>query len=84
MPSVQVGWAYEMLDTRARTSASFLGVPGSGFAVSTASFGRSTLVAGVQATLETGTPLQLFASYTAALNSNATAQTVTAGLRYTW
>ncbi len=84
VPSVRVGWGYEMLDTRARTTASFLGVPGSGFDVSTPSLGRSTLVVGAQAALDTGTALQLFASYTAALNSNATAQTVTAGLRYTW
>jgi|GEM_PF-6083964 len=84
VPSVRAGWGYEMLDTRVRTTASFLGVPGSGFDVSTPSLGRNTLVVGAQAALDTGTALQLFASYTAALNSNATAQTVTAGLRYTW
>ncbi len=84
VPSVQLGWAYEMLDTRARATAGFLAVPGSGFAVSTAAVGRNSLVVGTRAALETGTRLQLFASYTAAINSNAMAQTVSAGLRYTW
>lgn len=84
VPSVQVGWAYEMLDTNARVSASFLGVPGSGFVVSNPAFGRNALVVGAQATLETGSPLQVFAGYAAALNSNATTQAITAGLKYTW
>jgi outer membrane autotransporter protein len=84
VPSVQVGWAYEMLDTAARATARLTDLPGSGFVVSNAPAGRSSLVMGTQATLETATPFQLFASYSVALNSNATAQNVTAGLRFIW
>ena len=84
VPSVRVGWAYEMLDTNARVSASFLGVPGSGFVVGNPAFGRNALVLGAQATLETGSPLQVFAGYAAALNRNATTQAITGGLKYTW
>ena len=84
LSSVQLGWAYEMLDTSARVPAVFQGVPRSGFVVSNPSFGRSSTVLGAQAAMETGTPFQLFASYLADIDGNATAQSVTAGLRYSW
>src|SRR5271166_4430067 len=84
VPSLQVGWAYEMLDTSARTMASFLGAPGSSFTVSNPSIGRSAAVLGARATLETGTSFQVFARYDAAFNNRATAQFIGAGIRYTW
>jgi outer membrane autotransporter protein len=84
VPSVHVGWAYEMLDTRARLTASFLGAPGSAFSVANPPIGRSAAVIGAHGILETGTPLQIFFGYDAAFDSKANAQTVSAGFRYTW
>ena len=84
VPSVQVGWAYEMMNTQARTTASFIGAPGSVFSMSNPSIGRSAAVAGVHAILETGAPIQVFAGYDAAFNDRSTAQTISAGIRYTW
>jgi uncharacterized protein with beta-barrel porin domain len=48
------------------------------------SIGRSAPVIGAHATLETGTPLQVFAGYDAAFNGRASSQIVSAGIRYSW
>ncbi|GGJ44789.1 hypothetical protein GCM10011320_60320 [Neoroseomonas lacus] len=79
-----IGWAYEMLDTSAHVTASFLSLPGSGFTVRSPALDRNSAVIGVRAALETDAPVQVFASYDAALNGSATAQAVTAGFRWTW
>jgi subtilase-type serine protease len=84
VPSMQAGWAYETMNTQARTSASFIGAPGSAFTMSNPSIGRSAAVVGVHAILETGAPIEVFAGYDAAFNNRSTAQTVTAGVRYFW
>ena len=73
-----------MMNSQARTTASFIGAPGSVFSMSNPSIGRSAAVAGVHAILETGAPIQVFAGYDAAFNNKSTAQTVSAGIRYTW
>lgn len=84
VPMLRVGWAYEALDTSTRTSAAFLAVPGAAFALSTPSIGRSAAIVGLHARLDTGSPLEAFAGYDAALNARSSAQTVTAGVRYRW
>ena len=82
--AILAGWSYEMLDTTARTAAQFVGLPGSGFILGTASIGRSAAILGASATLETGSQLELFAGYSVATNIRMKAQNVTAGLRYAW
>jgi outer membrane autotransporter protein len=82
VPSARLGWAYEALDTGAPVTASFLGLPGSGFSLTSASIGRSATVAGVHTVLETGTAVQAFAGYDAAFNSRAAEQSVAGGLLY--
>ena len=84
VPSLQVGWAYEVLDTRAKLNASFLGATGTNFIVANPSIGRSAAVIGAHAILETGTAWQAFLGYDAAFDSKANAQTVSVGIRYTW
>nr|WP_294505112.1 autotransporter domain-containing protein [uncultured Rhodopila sp.] len=82
VPSVRLGWAYEALDTSAPVKASFLGAPGSGFVLTSASIGRSAAVAGLHAVLETGTAWQVFGGYDAAFNGKASEQSVAGGLSY--
>jgi uncharacterized protein with beta-barrel porin domain len=82
VPSVRLGWAYEALDTNAPVKASFLGAPGSGFVLTSASIGRSAAVAGLHAVLETGTAWQVFGGYDAAFNGKASEQSVAGGLQY--
>jgi uncharacterized protein with beta-barrel porin domain len=84
VPSVLAGWAYEMLDTTARTTASFVAAPGTAFTVTNPSIGRDAAVVSVRAVLETGTRLQAYAAYDAAFNGMSSAQTVTGGIRYAW
>jgi subtilase-type serine protease len=84
IPSVQAGWAYETMNTQARTTASFIGAPGAVFTLSNPSIGRSAAVVGPHAILETGAPIQVFAGYDAAFNDRSTTQTVTAGVLYFW
>ena len=82
--SAQFGWAHEMLETNARVSAAYLGLPGSGFSLRNPATGRDALVAGAVATLETGTPLRAFLGYNLRAAERYTAQNITAGLRYTF
>ena len=84
VPSVQLGWLHEYLDTRGTTTASLIGAPGTQFAVQSAPIGHDAAVIGVRAELETGSRISLYAGYTGALSANSTAQTVTAGLHYRW
>jgi outer membrane autotransporter protein len=84
VPSVNAGWSYEMLDTSTPVSANFVAAPDAAFGVTGASIGRSAAVAGVHATLETSSALQVFAGYDAILDSQFAAQTITGGIRYIW
>ena len=84
MPSVQVGWLHEYLDTDSATRASFIGAPGIPFTVQSAPIGRDAAVIGVRAALDTAGPFSVYASYVGTLNGNGNAQTVSAGLRFVW
>ena len=84
VPSVQVGWEHEMLDTTAHTTASFIAVPGSSFTVTSPSVGRNAAVLSARAMLDTGTRLQAYAGYDVAINGSSSAQTITGGLSYRW
>ena len=72
------------MNTQARTTASFVGAPGSAFTLSNPSIGRSAAVVGMHAVLESDIPLQIFAGCDAAFNDRSAAQTITAGIRYIW
>jgi subtilase-type serine protease len=84
VPSAQIGWAHEMLDTTVPTTAQFVALPGTPFTVSNPSIGRDAAVASLQAVLETGSRLQAFVAYAASLNGLSSAQSVTGGIRYVW
>jgi subtilase-type serine protease len=84
VPSAEVGWLHEYLDTQGTTTAAFISAPGVPFSVQSPSIGRDAAVLGVRGVLETGTPVSLYASYTGTLNGSSTAQTVAAGLRFVW
>jgi subtilase-type serine protease len=84
VPSAQVGWLHEYLDTQAATQASFIGAPGAGFSVQSAPIGRDAAALGLRASLDMNGPISVYASYSGALNGSSNAQTVSAGLRYVW
>jgi outer membrane autotransporter protein len=84
VPSVQVGWLHEYLDTQAAIRASFIGAPGVAFGVQSASIGRDAAAVGVRAALDMNGPVSLYASYAGTLNGSSTAQAVTGGLRFVW
>ena len=84
VPSVQVGWAYETMDTQARTTANFLAAPSTLFTVSNPSIGRNAAIVGLHAVLETGMRLQVFAGYDAGLNGTSSAQNIKGGIRYSF
>jgi uncharacterized protein with beta-barrel porin domain len=81
VPSVQIGWAHEFLDTRGRVAAAFIGVPGSGFVTQSAPFGRDSAIVGIDATIETGTPVAVRLGYTGALSRQGSEQAVSGGIR---
>ena len=83
-PSLQVGWAHEMLDTRASISTGFTGVGGSGFTVGSATVGRDAAIIGLRGNLETGGPFSAYVSYQGSFTSRSDSQTVAGGIRYTW
>jgi uncharacterized protein with beta-barrel porin domain len=84
VPSARLGLAYEALDTRAPVNANFIGAPGSNFGLTGAPMGRTAPLAGLNAVLETGTALQMFAGYDVSFNDKATGQSVAGGLVYRW
>jgi outer membrane autotransporter protein len=84
VPSVQLGWLHDYLDTDSATRAAFIGAPGIPFTVQSAPIGRDAAVIGVRAALDTAGPFSVYASYVGTLNGNGNAQTVSAGLRFVW
>lgn len=84
VPSVQIGWLHEYLDTRGSTQAAFIGAPGVSFGVQSAPVGRDAAVIGLHAALDLNGPLAVYASYIGTLNASSNAQTVSAGLRIVW
>ncbi|MBI3516891.1 MAG: autotransporter outer membrane beta-barrel domain-containing protein, partial [Proteobacteria bacterium] len=81
---LKLGWAHELSDTGATTTASFAGTAGTGFAVQGAQRGRdSALVgAGIAATLDPQASLYL--RYDGDLNGRDDTHAVIAGVRLTW
>ena len=84
VPSLQIGWLHEYLDTQAATRASFIGAPGVGFGVQSATVGRDSAALGLRAALDMNGPVSVYAGYGGSVNGSSRAQTVTAGLRFVW
>ena len=84
VPSAQIGWLHEYLDTQGTVTASFIGAPGIPFGVASASEGRNAAVVGVRAALDFNSPVSVYAGYAGALYGSSAIQTVSAGLRFVW
>ncbi len=84
VPSAQIGWLHEYLDTQGAMTASFIGEPGVAFGVQSASVGHDAAVIGVRAALDLNGPISVYAGYAGTLNGSSTVQTVSAGLRFIW
>lgn len=84
VPSAQIGWLHEYLDTQGAVTASFIGAPGAPFAVSSASEGHDAAVIGVRAGFDFNGPISVYAGYAGALYGSSAIQTVSAGLRFVW
>jgi subtilase-type serine protease len=84
VPSAQIGWLHEYLDTQGTIRAAFIGAPGAAFGVRSAPVGRDAAVIGLRASLEMNGPVSVYAGYSGALNGSSTVQTVAAGLRFVW
>lgn len=81
--TARAAWAHEFADPLVRTDASFL-AGGESFRVASARTGREAAQLGVGAILPVLPGMALFARYSAELRSNYTAQSGTAGLRYSF
>ncbi|MBE9605531.1 autotransporter domain-containing protein [Acetobacteraceae bacterium H6797] len=84
VPSAHIGWSHEMADTRARTTANFVGAPAVGFSAQSISTGRDAALFGLRAEYETGSAFTLFAGYDAAATDQTVAHSFSAGLRMSW
>ena len=84
VPSLQIGWLHEYLDTQEAIRASFIGAPGVGFGVQSASIGRDAAVIDVRAALDMKGPVSVYAGYAGTLNGSSTTQRVSAGIRFVW
>jgi outer membrane autotransporter protein len=81
----RLGWAHEFADNTARVSASFAGLSGSGFAVSSAPLGRDAALVGLSADVNVASwPVAMFVGYGGAFSGSSNAQSFNAGVRFTW
>lgn len=83
-PTTDIGWMHQLADTNAAIQASFLSLGGPAFTVSSPTLGRDFAVLGLGASLSTGGPLSVYASYAGAFNGQSESQNVTGGLRVSW
>ncbi|KRE14706.1 hypothetical protein ASE66_15270 [Bosea sp. Root483D1] len=77
-------WQREFLDDTVALDTAFIGASAASFAVSGVQIARDSAVLGIGLSARAGRTLTLFADYDVRLNSDTTAQAVTAGLRTTW
>lgn len=84
IPSAEVGWLHEYLDTAATTTASFNEAPGVPFTVRGADIGRDAALLKLRATFDAAQPITAHAGYTSLFNGSSTAHVVTAGVRVVW
>ncbi len=84
VPSAQIGWLHELIDTNAQATASLVATGGPSFVVTSPSTGRNAAVLGLGTTLHTGGPVSLYLAYSGTINAQSTAQDLTGGLSVTW
>jgi subtilase-type serine protease len=81
----RLGWAHEFADNVATIAASFAGLSGSGFALSSAPIGRDAALVGLGADIKVASwPVTVFAGYGGAINGSSNAQSFNAGVRFVW
>ena len=84
VPTAQIGWLHELIDTNAQATASLVATGGPSFVVTSPSTGRNAAVLGLGTTLHTGGPVSLFLAYSGTINGQSTAQDLTGGLSVSW
>ena len=81
----RLGWSHEFADNTAHISASFAGLSGSGFALSSAPIGRDAALVGLGADINVASwPVAMFVGYGGAISGSSSAQSFNAGLRLIW
>jgi subtilase-type serine protease len=81
----RLGWSHEFADNAASVTASFQGLNGSGFALSSAPIGRDAALVGLAADIDVASwPMAVFVGYGGAISGSSSAQSVNAGLRFIW
>ena len=81
----RLGWSHEFADNTASVAASFAGVSGSGFVLNSAPIGRDVALVGLGADIKVASwPVTMFVGYGGAINGSSSAQSFSAGVRFTW
>jgi outer membrane autotransporter protein len=81
----RLGWSHEFADNAASINASFQGLNGSGFTLSSAPIGRDAALVGLDADIDVAPwPVAFFVAYGGAFSGNSSAQSFNAGLRFRW
>jgi subtilase-type serine protease len=81
----RLGWSHEFANNTASVNASFQGLNGSGFILSSTPIGRDAALAGLDADIDVAPwPVAFFVAYGGAFSGNSSAQSFNAGLRFRW
>jgi autotransporter-associated beta strand protein len=81
----QLGWSHEFADNAASLSASFAGLGGSGFALTSAPIGRDAALVGIDADIKVASwPMAMFVGYGGAFSGSSNTQSFNAGVRFVW
>ena len=78
------GWSHELQDTRAEVQASFAGLGGAPFTVTSAAIGRDAAKLGASFDAQLAPRVTVYGSYGATLTSGRDSQQVAAGVRVRW
>ena len=80
-----LGWAHEFADNTAAISANFASLGSRGFVLDSAPIGRNAAVVGLGADISVASwPVAMFIGYRAAVSGSSNAQSLNAGVRFTW
>lgn len=80
-----LGWSHEFASDRAESWASFSGLSGSGYQVTSAPIGRDAALIGLLADVKVASwPMSVFAGYGGAINGSSDAQALNVGVHFIW
>ncbi len=80
-----LGWSHEFASDRAESWASFSGLSGSGYQVTSAPIGRDAALVGLLADVKVASwPMSVFAGYGGAINGSSDAQALSVGVHFIW